>query len=109
MMCSCLENGLNCKTTLHLEWQTAPLGHLHRVVQRPLYERGNDRAPMGRSTPNVINRIGRLRSGVRGLLQALSVDGLSAQEGFCGGCPDHGWRHRTEGDLNLLAHTGLFP
>ena len=27
-----LENGLNCETTLHLEWQTAPLGHLHRVV-----------------------------------------------------------------------------
>ena len=78
-------------------------------MQCPLYEWGNDRTPMGRSAPDVVNRIGSLRGGVCDLLQTLGVDGLAAQEGFCRGRPDHGRRHRTEGDLDLLAHTGLFP
>ena len=43
-----------------------------------------------------------------GLLQKLGVNGLSAQEGFCRGGSDHGRCHRPEGDLDLLAHTGLF-
>src|SRR5919201_2988220 len=98
IVCSCLENGLDREATLHLEWYTAPLGHLHRVVQCPLYEWGNDRAPMRRSAPDIVNRSGSLRGGVRGLLQTLSVDGLAAQEGFGRGGPDHGRRHRTEGD-----------
>jgi hypothetical protein len=76
-------------------------------VQRPLYEWGNNRATMRRRAPDVVNRSGRLRGGVRGLLQTLDVDGLSAQEGFCRGRPDHGRRHCTERNLDFLAHTEL--
>ena len=46
-------------------------------MQCPLYEWGNNRTPMGRSAPDVINRIGSLR-GVCDLLQTLGVDGLAA-------------------------------
>ena len=106
-MYSYLENGLNCETTLRLEWQTGPLRHLHRVMQCPLYEWGNNRTPMGRAAPDIVNRSGSLRGGVGDLLQTLGVDGLSAQEGFCRSRPDHGRRHRTEGDLDLLAYTRL--
>ena len=108
-MYSYLENGLDCETTLRLEWQTSPLGHLHCIMQCPLYEWGNNRAPMRRSAADIVNRMGRLRGGVCDLLQTLRVDGLSAQEGFCRGGPDHGRCHRTEGDLDLLAHARLFP
>jgi hypothetical protein len=108
MVCSCLENSLDRETTLHLEWYTGSLGHLHRVMQCPLYEWGNNRTPMGRGTPDVVNRSGSLRGGMCDLLQTLSVDGLAAQEGFCRDGPDHGRCHRTEGNLDLLAHTGLF-
>ena len=102
-----LNNGLDRETTLHLEWQTGPLGHLHRIVQCPLYEWGNDCTSMGCSAPDVVNRIDSLRGCLCGLLQKRGVDGLAAQEGFCRSCPDHGRCHRTEGDLDLLAHTGL--
>jgi hypothetical protein len=78
-------------------------------MQCPLYEWGNDRAPMRRAASDVVNRSGSLRGSVCDLPQTLGVDRLSTQEGFCCGRPDHGWRHRTEGDLDLLAHTWLFP
>ena len=68
-MCSCLENGLDRETTLPLEWYTGPLGHLHRVMQRPLYEWGNNRTPMRGRTPDVIDRIGCLCGGVRFAVQ----------------------------------------
>ena len=72
-----LENGLDRETALPLEWYTGPLGHLHRVMQRPLYEWGNNRTPMRGRTTDIIDWIGRLRGGVSDLLQTLSVDGLS--------------------------------
>ena len=40
-------------------------------------------------------------------LQTLGVDRLPAQKGFCRGRPDHGRRHCTERDLDVLAHIGL--
>jgi hypothetical protein len=94
---------------LLLEWYACPLGHLHRILQRPLYEWGNNCTPMRGSTPDVIDRIGRLCGGVCDLLQTLSVDGLATQESFCRGRSDHSRRHRTKGNLDLLAHIGLCP
>jgi hypothetical protein len=78
-------------------------------MQRPLHEWGNNRTPMRRSTPDVIDRIGRLCGRVCDLLQTLSVDGLSTQERFCCGRSDHSRRHRTESDPDFLAHIGPRP
>jgi hypothetical protein len=78
-------------------------------MQCPLDEWGHNRTPMRGRTPDVIDRPGRLCSGVRDLLQTRSVDGLSTQEHLCRGRSDHGRRHRTEGDLDLLAYVRLCP
>src|SRR5262245_22722637 len=107
MVSSRLKNGLDCETTLRLEWQMGALRHLHCILQCPLHEWNNDRPPMGCAASDIIERPGGLHGCVRCLLDMLGIHGLPAQYGFCRRCPDYGRCHRTKRDLDLLTHIVL--